>query len=294
MRAVLLFLGLFLGVSSLYSLEFWPLKFPEIRRVFLQTSTTGLFPGTEIVGPSPEVLAPEKGEVVFVSQQKNTQLQNLPSALEGFVILAHEENLRSTVAQITPSVFLTSKTQLLAGERMGTVLDPAQPRVRMFVFDQQLSTVVNPQMVLPSMEDKRSPLIFDALLVSEEGKDSLSILKNNRIAHGYWSLVLDAGDPQNSNGRDYLKGIYSVNGFHNGTEFFRCTAESLKTTEGRYFFFETGDQSPKVARDIRAGERTWNLGKLFITEGTNIIEIVITDYAGNESSRIFNLRGGSF
>ena len=294
-RGIIFSLVLLYFLPGLGALEFWPLKETELRRVFLQTSVNGVFPGVDLAGTSVDVVSPDKGEIVFNSDAGKTRLQKLPSALGSFVMIAHEENLRSVVSQFVPSAFLSSRQTVQAGDRIGSALDPVAPRVRLFVFDHQLSTVVNPQMVLPSLPDSRAPIFFDANLVSEDGKQSFSLVRQNRATNGYWTMLLDVGDPQSSGtGREFLKGIFSVEAFHNGTEFFNSAAESLKSEDGQLFFYESSNQSPKKAREIRSADRIWNLGRIFITEGTNIIEIVISDYAGNESSRTFNLRGGRF
>lgn len=291
----LAFLGALLFLSSaLFGLENWPLAEPELRRVFTQSTETGLLAGTDVAGTGTDVVSPDKGEILLIIEPGKNRLQNIPSGLGGIVLLSHDQNLRSALTQFQPSVFLRSKKKVEAGERLGSTLDPTAPRVRLLVFDQQLKTVVNPQMVLPSLPDQRSPLLFDATLTSEDKTTTFSLLRQNRASTGYWTLNVEAADPQALGTRDILKGVFSVNGFHNGTEFFRLAVQALKLTNGKLVFEDTGELATGAAREIRTSERGWTLGNLFITEGTNIIELVITDYAGNESSRTFNLRGGRF
>lgn len=280
--------------AALGALENWPLQGAEIRRAFLQFSESGLFNGVEVGGTAPEATAPDQGELIYLFDPATARHQKLPSALGGVVIIAHQENIRSAVTQIVPHPSLRTRTAVGAGSAVGMTLDQTNPKLRLFVFDQQLGTVVNPQMVFPPLPDDRAPLLFDARMISEDTKEPFSLLRQNRAQNGYWTFLLDAGDPSSKDGRDFLRGVFSIEAYHNGAEFFNLKAEALKDKSGVLQFYGLSDDQLPPASTVREGERTWNLGRLFITEGTNIIELTISDFAGNQSSRTFSLRGGRF
>ncbi|MEI8094081.1 MAG: hypothetical protein WCG80_07715 [Spirochaetales bacterium] len=294
MKARLALLLLLFGLCPLLLAYDWPATDVQVTRTFGQRSVGTSFSGIEVVTTDSALRAPEKGDVVFVSRPGSQSIQNLPSALGGFIMLSHEDNLRTVVSRLDPEV---AQRQFQRGEPLGKVtVDPgqAESRHRLFVFDQQLGEMVNPLLVYPPLVDKKAPLFLDVEVTGEADPNPQSLFGRSVLPVGYWQVAIDITDPSTlltglskEKSSEIQRGVYAIEAYLNGTELFNTSLDSLFEKGGVWFIKGMSQPLDKVLVD----DKRWMLGQVFFNEGNNILEIVVKDFAGNETGKTFRVRG---
>lgn len=289
-----LFCGLVaLGHLAAYD---WPSADMQVVRSFGQKTGGTLLPGVEVQTLSPVLLTPENGDVLFIFRPLTQQVQNLPSALGGFVALAHDDNLRTVVSRIDPIVD-GSKRTLHRGEPLGQAevqTGASESRHRLFVFDQQLGELVNPLLVFPQTTDPKSPVFFDVKIYPEAQGSPVSLFNQSAAAVGYWSIHISVADPVTlfpaqgkERGVESQRGVYGVEAYLNGAEVFNTSLDSIQEKNGRWQI-----KGMSVLLDeVLVQDQEWNLGQVFLNQGTNILEIIIKDFKGNQTGKTFRVLG---
>ncbi|NNM54102.1 MAG: hypothetical protein HKM05_05205 [Spirochaetales bacterium] len=282
-----------LVVASLAQLSAydWPSSDITVRKNFAQRTGNSFEPGLEFETSASNLTAPEKGQVIFSFSPDTGNPQNLPSSLGGFVVVAHSDQLRTLVSGLTPQPWLTS-VHVSSGDPLGSIRNGTSGTPtdhQLMVFDQQLGELVNPLLVFPPIPDERSPVILDVKLVGNAPDSSASLFAHSHFSVGYWTLYVDAVDPGNSDSGSSQKGLYSVSAYLNGNEVFRTALTSLQDKNGQFAIKGTG----KPLRDVIVGDHEWRLGKIFLNQGTNILELVVKDFQGKESGKTFHILGSS-
>jgi hypothetical protein len=285
--------AMFAAALTLLSTALWAYDWPaadmQVVRTFGQRVDGAVLPGVETQTLSPTLTAPENGDVLFVFRPDVQSVQNLPSALGGFVALAHDENLRTVTTRVSPDV-APNKKSFRRGEPLGQA--EVQPggsvtRHRLFVFDQQLGELVNPLLVFPAGTDTKPPLLLDVKVVAEGQAQPTSLFGQSTLAVGYWELFVDVLDPPLPGTPKEPRGVYGVEAYLNGSEVFNTALDSLLDKNGRWQIKGTG----LMLDDVQIQDQQWKLGQVFLNQGTNILEIVVKDFQGNQAGKTFRILG---
>lgn len=289
-------LGLFVAtLGSLFAYD-WPAADMQVIRTFGQLSSGTLLPGVEVQTLSPVLSAPESGDVIFVFRPREDLVQNLPSGLGGFLALSHADNLRTVTSRITP-VGMDNKRTFQRGEPLGqTEVQPgaSESRHRLFVFDQQLGELVNPFLAFPALPDTRVPLFFDVTATPEGQGAEASLFVTNSLSVGYWTIKVAVSDPVTffpapgkEKGLEGQRGVYSVEAYLNGSEVFNTNLDSVQEKDGRWQVKGIGAFLDAVV----VSDREWSLGQVFFNQGTNILEVIVRDFQGNQAGKTFRIVG---
>ncbi len=295
MKKRLFYLWILVSASAAWAYD-WPAPDVRVTRTFGQRTAGVVLPGLEIQTLSPTLTAPENGDVLFVFRPDTQTVQNLPSGLGGFVALAHDNNLRTVVSRITPSAF-ADKRSYRQGEPLGEAeVQPgvSDSRHRVFVFDQQLGELVNPLLVFPALTDGKVPLIYDVTAYPEGHPEAVSLFGRGSLAVGYWKIHVLVSDPVTfipavgkEKGVESQRGVYAVEAYLNGSEVFNTNLDSFQEKGGRWQLKGMG----VLLDDVLVQDQEWNLGQVFFNQGTNILEIIVKDFQGNQAGKTFRILG---
>lgn len=295
MKSFLAWVLLLVGFWPLTAYD-WPSSDMQVIRTFGQKTSGAVLPGVEVQTLAPVLAAPDRGDVVYVFRPDDSRVQNLPSGLGGFVVLAHEDNLRSVTTRITP-VYQTNKPAFQRGEPLGqTEVQPgaSESRHRLFVFDQQLGELVNPLLVFPALADAKVPIFYDVTVAPEGPGEIVSLFGRNALAVGYWNLHVSVSDPVTffpapgkEKGAEGQRGVYAIEAYLNGTEVFNTTLDSVQEKDGRWQVKGMG----VFLDEVLVRDQEWGLGQIFVNQGTNILEVVVRDFQGNQSGKTFRIDG---
>ena len=271
----------------------WPGSDMQVIRTFGQVSLGSFLPGVETQTLLPVLATPENGDVLFVFRPESQGVQNLSSGLGGFIALAHEDNLRTVTTRIVP-VPIDQKRSFQRGEPLGQPeVQPgaSESRHRIFVFDQQL---VNPLLVFPPLPDTKAPVFLDVRVFPEGQTTSVSLFDQSSLAVGYGDLQVEILDPitffpapGKEKGIEGQRGVYAVEAYLNGTEVFNVPLDSVQEKGGRWQVKGMSAFSDAVF----SREQEWNLGQVFFNQGTNILEVLVRDFQGNQAGKTFRILG---
>ncbi len=272
----------------------WPAPDVQVTKTFGQKVGGSVMPGIEVQTLSPVLTAPESGDVLFVFRPQSQSVQNLPSGLGGFVAVAHDNNLRSVTSRLTPTV---DKKKVIRGEPLGqTEVQTGQSssRHRIYLFDQQLSEIVNPLLMFPALTDAKAPVIYDVTAAPESKGDAVSLFGKSSLAVGYWKVHVLVSDPVTflpasgkEKGESGQRGVYSVEAYLNGSEVFNTRIDSFQEKGGRWQL----KGMTAYLDDVLVQDQEWNLGQVFFNQGTNILEIIVKDFQGNQAGKTFRILG---
>lgn len=295
MKTPLVVLFAVLGLTSAWAYD-WPSADMQVVRSFGQRTGGAVLPGVEVQTLSPVLSAPENGDIVFVYRPHSQVVQSLPSGLGGFVALAHEDNLRTVTTRITPEP-VEGKRTFRRGEPLGQAeVQPgaSESRHRLFVFDQQLGEAVNPLLVFPALADGRVPLFLDVKAVPEGQNSAVSLFGQGTLAVGYWDISVAVADPVTyfpapgkEKGLEGQRGVYAVEAYLNGSEVFNTPLDSVQEKDGRWQVKGMG----VFLDDVLVQDQEWKLGQVFFNQGTNILEVVVRDFQGNQTGKTFRILG---
>jgi hypothetical protein len=289
MKTVAVSVALVLSAAVSWGYD-WPAPDMQVVRTFGQRTDGAVLPGVEVQTLSPTLTAPENGDVLFVFRPDAQDVQNLPSALGGFVALAHDENLRTVTTRVSPEV-AENKKSFKRGEPLGQAevqVGASMTRHRLFVFDQQLGELVNPLLVFPAGPDTKAPLLLDVKAVAEGGQNQpVSLFGQGSLAVGYWNIAVDVLDPPLPGAGKEPRGVYGVEAYLNGSEVFNTSLDSLLDKNGRWQIKGSG----LMLDDVQVQDQEWKLGQVFFNQGTNILEIVVKDFQGNQTGKTFRILG---
>ena len=290
-------LVIFISCLSLPAFAYdWPSADMRVVRTFGQRTGGAVLPGIEVQTLSPVLTAPETGDVLFVYRPGNQEVQNLPSGLGGFVALSHDDNLRTVTSRIDPSADET-KRSFRRGEPLGQAevqTGASESRHRLFVFDQQLGELVNPMLVYPQSTDAKAPLFFDVKVYPESQTPAISLFGQSSLSVGYWKIHVEVSDPVTlfpaqgkEKGQESQRGVYGIEAYLNGAEVFNTSLDSIQEKSGRWQI----KGMTAFLDEVLVQDQEWNLGQVFFNQGTNILEIVIKDFKGNQTGKTFRILG---
>ncbi len=274
-------------VSIAFPLD-WPVSKKEVISTFGSYRGGQFSTGISISGKNRTARAVEKGEVIF-SIDNGTVHGRLPSGPGNMVVVQHEDGLKSIYTQLqdrSVKTYESSDYQVRKGALLGKIGDTGWTYGRHLGFsilDSEFNQFVNPLLILPSVLDTVKPVIQNARL--QYGDTTILLEEDIQVPAGRYNLIADIYDVS-----QYALGLtpmapYSVTVYINGSEMNRYTFEALQEVDKRIVLQQSKNRE---FSEIYFGERTINAGKYDIIPGNVSIEIIVTDYAGNETSITLN------
>lgn len=277
-------LGSCLALTSLGAYE-WPSRDGRFAQQFSQTWGSGpvTFSYWQAEGPR-ELRAPLEGEAVYVYFAERRGAQSLPSGLDGLIVLSHADGLRTLIEGLSLSQTLLGRSRWRQGEVLG---QSRQAGWAVGLMDPQTGQTLNPQVLFPVVDDPRAPVIGELRLTAEEGGGERLAAPNLRLPLGWYQLRVQAGDPEGSRLQEAWRGVTRLELFLNGLQSGQWTFDALEVKDGRFHI--VGHNRPFVT--VSPAPQTYDLGRVFLNQGTNILEISAFDRAGNRTARTLRLEG---
>lgn len=282
MKRPALILLLILTASFLGAFD-WPVPDTGILSTF-GTKKGGKFAiGLSLSGNNKSVYAIEDGEIIF-SVDSGSPGSKLPSGLGDLVVIRHDDGLKSIYSHLEEgSVQPHEDTDYLVrrGTSIGRVGDTGWSYGRQLgfaVLDSEFNQFVNPLLLLPSVMDSAKPVIGDVWL--QKGDIIIPLEDGQAVAPDTYTLAAEIFDPS-----EYTNGFtpmapFSVTLFLNGSEIIRYSFEALQESDNGIILQKSGGLG---SDELYTGGRGMNLGSYDFISGNLSIEIIVSDYGGNET-----------
>lgn len=293
------FAFLFLLLSPVFCLAFqWPVENPVLTATFCENRWNHFHGGIDIGGGEQEIKPIEDGEVIFIFDSENST-SDVPTGLGNFVVVEHARGIRSLYAHLKEDSLNPDKIKVTKNDVLGVIGNTGSSlgkHLHLEVSDKELRQIVNPMRLLPELYDSIAPTINDIKLIKGtfEGEAAHTIPVTGRydplsgvtISPGVWTVLLNVFDL--SEHVDYFCPMapYRVQLFLNGQLSQSLVFDGLGENKNRLELIQAKGISFET---FFLDDWLFNAGSVTVPEGDVRIEIVVSDYAGNETSRLLPL-----
>jgi len=267
----------------------WPVENPVIRANFGERSGSHYNTGIKLISGNPDVVAVDRGEVVFYQKERN-RFSALPSGLGNFIVIEHDRFLRTTYGHLADNFMGRKKVNVAAGEVIGQIGDSGSSKGRYLYFefaDRESGELINPFLMLPLLADGSRPVIRE-VFIKESRAASYQILGNNlEISAGRYDLSAIIYDTAENMAAFHQLAPHSIRVYINGEESSLIVYNSIKKSSN-YLVLSSNNRS---VNEYYIGNENWQvyLGQFNFNPGINIIRIVASDFRDNESFREFRI-----
>lgn len=283
LAGTLLFLFLSFGLFA----QRWPVEDKKVTTTFGTNMGDRFSTGIDITGMDGRVRAINDGEVVFYTDSSEYS-GSVPSGLGNMVVVQHEDDLKSVYAHLKPGnseMIKKENYKMAAGGEIGRIGDSGWTygkTLRFLVIDSEFNQYVNPLLLLPAVDDSAAPVVRNVRL--QYGDYKIPVKEGAVVAAGEYNVFVDIFDPcEHLIGRNPMA-PFSIILYINGSQFRKITCEALKENEQGLVLHQGG----KNFTDFYIDRETIDFGKHNFTSGQISLEIIVSDYAGNETAVTIN------
>jgi hypothetical protein len=206
------------------------------------------------------------------------------------MVIEHERGIRSVYGYLEDIPKRPKRWKIKSNEILSTVGSSGGTEGNVLylqVLDSEFSQVVNPLVSLPSPEDSAVPRV-EGVRLRASGDEALGIELGSRSSApaGEYDLLIEAYDL--SAQADFFRPMapFSFRVFLNGEEKLNLRFEAIKTSDYRHTVVGS---SMIGVESLYRGKWIFRLGTLRLNPGDAMIEVVVSDFAGNESSKTFRV-----
>lgn len=260
----------------------WPVPIQEPLSTFGQPLGNSILTGMRLSGGAQPVYPVDSGTVVFRYEEGTPQRAGaVPSALGLAVVVEHERGFRSVYSHLAPHSVALSIAEVSADVPLGVAGESGLSEsraLRLDLLDTMAGAAVNPLLLLPSLADPVAPTIVSVELVSASGA-STQLEPGISLRIGEYEVRIDTHDRVANGSFAAAFAPYRSEVIVNGQSIQSLEFDRLRISE-----------LPDAAAlyDSRGRLR---LGRISVAAGRIDLEIVVSDFAGNQTTRRYALTG---
>jgi hypothetical protein len=281
----LLFTAAMVFNQPLYSFN-WPVTEPIVTSTFGSSKWSSFGIGIEIYGNGMEVRPSDDGELLFY-QQDHSSPRSLPGGMGAFAVVEHERKLRTLYGSLDLTDGVEDYTSVTASDILGRAGDSgksSKPHVYFSAIDSEFEQFVNPLLLLNSIPDLKAPVIREIGIQTSSGYYPAG--GKEFFEAGDAELFAEIFDPCMAEEFFCPMAPYKIQLFLNGEEKFFINFESM-ASENNSFVIQS--KSKFSYSDFYKGNNRISLGTISLVPGEYFFELLVYDYAGNETIREFKI-----
>jgi hypothetical protein len=275
-------ISILLGCTVLFGIEYrWPVRNISLTATFGEDRWGHFHSGIDLGGGEQEIYPVAEGELIF-AYEENAPSSQLPSGMGSFTVLEHSGGVRSLYAHLKNGSMERDRIIFDPGVSlglMGATGSSLGVHLHFTIIDSDTDDIINPLLLLPPRIDTSRPIVNSLTLV--RGPERVPLENSGSvIPSGRWELQVEMYDQ--SDGIDYFWPMapFRVMVYLNGSEAVYCTYEYLSYENGEHYLVK----SPGFSYDsFYRGETLVSLGNVMLNPGETRIEVVVSDFAGNET-----------
>ena len=257
----------------------WPLSGATVLRNFGYNDGGRPTLGVVLAGEG-DARAAGDGELFFQASGERDSIAGFTSPLGSWVALDHGNGLVSAYARLGDAAS-GARTLFRQGDRIaapGASGWSAREGVFFMVFDRKERRWVNPAMIAEPFADAIAPQILSVQLRAADG-ELWPALTGQTIPQGSYGILVRATDAL-SGGAGALLAPHRIVASVNGVEAGRVSLETMGARDGS-MLVDRGSADPAAA--VYAFFPAFEAGSVLLNRGQAIIEVVVSDLAGNSS-----------
>jgi hypothetical protein len=263
----------------------WPVPVPVVQRTFATQVDDTVLRGVELGGGAQPVFPVDDGVVVYVHQDGT----GYDHPYGSYVVIEHDQAFRSIYAHLSGDALPPVGMEVSTGVQIGVVGDSGfvdQPTLRFYLFDSENAAYVNPMLLLPDLTDRALPVIGTLYASNASGTYNLDQLAS--VPPGNYELSVEITDAVAARSARGVSAPYSIALFLDGQQRFVMRADGLVVQDGKILF--TPHQN---GREMYGELGSWNVGRVEIPSGVATVELIVSDFAGNQRVRTVQIEGST-
>ncbi|MBN2616793.1 MAG: hypothetical protein JXR64_00630 [Spirochaetales bacterium] len=267
---------------SLYSYQ-WPTSKDFLLSFFGTPKNNCLSDGIEFTSDNQAIYPLADGEIVYYQDELIFGDLDYRGDEGNILVLNHIGEFKSIYRNFTTNNLFNMSDNLKKEEMIG-VSGNQNDNFIFSIYDDKRKSYINPQQILPFLQDERKPIIDSVYLDYEDSLHKLSY--NLSVPAGASTIYVNTWDVVKINNNFKKFTPFSINVFVDGLELYTSSFSSLVEIDNKIFV--SGASDTPVDTIISGGELLYG-GNIFLTKGNSIIEIVVKDIDGNEASKSYSV-----
>jgi hypothetical protein len=269
----------------------WPLDQIVLTSTFGEHRGDHFHAGIDMGGGEQPIYPISPGELVFYYRE-GEDYSSLPTGLGNFLVLQHQGGIQSLYAHLEEGSLDPNRRNYDSSRALGTVGSSGYSsgkHLHLTIIDTEMSTVINPLLVLPPLPDGQAPEIREVYLQS--GQERISLKDGMTVSRTEGQLFASVYDLREDVTFLWKLAPYKVFLSQDGREITSFTFDSLYSSPAE----AEGSQHlvlMNTERDFSdVYESPWllNLGGISLVPGETTLTVFAADFAGNESFKEYTL-----
>ena len=276
-----LFIFIYLLLSFTVNALEWPVEKVILTATFAESRQDHFHTGIDLGGGEQTIFPISPGEVVF-AYEKRSDYSSLPVGLGNFVVLQHQESIRSIYCHLKDDTLKRSLTEFSLQDPLGTIGDSGHSQgkhLHLSLIDSEMKTIINPFLVLPPLTDRQAPVIRRLFMKGEE--DLVEIREGDELKTGEVHILAEIYDLREDVSFIWKLAPYKILLYVNGKEVNQMSFNFLQAEDGRLVLSD----SREGYGELYVSDWIYKLGSLDLTPGETHMQVFSRDFAGNVSQR---------
>ena len=275
MRNLFVF-AFFLISFTINALE-WPVEKIILTATFGESRQDHFHTGIDLAGGEQTILPISPGEMIF-SYEKGSDYSSCPVGLGNFVVLQHQEGIRSIYCHLKDNTLNRSLAEFSLKDPLGTIGDSGHSQgkhLHLSLIDSEMKTIINPFLVLPPLTDRQAPVIR-RLFFKKKG-ELVELRDGDELKTGELHILAEIYDLREDVSFIWKLAPYKILLYVNGQEVNQVSFNFLQAKEGRLVLSDTGESF----KELYVSDWIYSLGSLDLIPGETHLQVFTRDFAGN-------------
>jgi hypothetical protein len=285
--------ALFVSIGGCLLLAFdWPLDQVVLTSTFGEHRGDHFHAGIDLGGGEQPIYPISPGELVFLYRE-DEDYTSVPTGLGNFLVLQHQGGILSLYAHLAEGSLEPNRRLYDRSRALGTVGSSGYSsgkHLHLTIIDTEMSTIINPLLLLPPLPDGQAPEIKEVYLQS--GQELIDLEDGMSLSRVEGQLFATVYDLREDVSFLWKLAPYKVFLFQDGREVSSFTFDSLyrmplaeRSSEDLVLMNTEMDFS-----DVYESSWRLSLGEINLVAGETTLTIFAADFAGNESFTEYTLR----
>jgi hypothetical protein len=289
-KFLVVFLFLFVGGWLLPAID-WPVDQIVLTATFGEHRGNHFHGGIDMGGGEQPIYPISPGEVVF-SYRETEDYTSLPTGLGNFLVLQHQGGIQSLYAHLAEGSLNPKRRNYDRSQALGTVGSSGYSsgkHLHLTIIDTEMSTIINPLLLLPPLADGQAPEIKEVYLQS--GQEQIILENGMSLTRSEGQLFATVYDLREDVTYLWKLAPYKVFLSQDGREITSFTFDSLYSASTA-----AGEAKNLILMNTERDftdvyESAWrlSLGEISLVPGETTLTVFAADFAGNESSKELTL-----
>jgi hypothetical protein len=286
-RVLIAFLLLSLGVWTT-AFE-WPVEKVFLTATFGEQRGDHFHSGLDLGGGSQKIKPIAPGELVF-AYEYGRDYTTVPVGLGSFLVMHHQGGIRSMYCHLEEQSMERGKVLFGGQDVIGVVGDSGYSlgkHLHLTIIDSEMSTVINPLLLLPTIADRQAPIIKQIVL--HDSDQHMELPSRFSLQEGEMEVLAEIYDLREDVGFIWKIAPYQISLYQDGRQISSFVFDALETQapDRKHRTVLAGSQM--VLDDIYVETWLYRLGRVKLLAGETTLLIVTRDFGGNEASREVSL-----